>query len=150
LLPRPITAEQILQEAKADGERLRDQPVVHHREWAQRWQRHTRSWYALLVTIVAVALLINSRWLTAFYVLLAFWIGGQWRVTKARQQEALTKAWAAENEETINAMAQGGLVASPREVLEVMRDADPPPGVSRKAWREQHDEMIKEWDERHS
>ncbi len=146
---KPPTAEEIFEQAKIDGTRLKEQPVAYYRDLAKVWQRHIRSWWYLIVTIVAVALLINTRWLTAFYVLLGFWIGMQYRYCKGMRQAALAKAWETENEQTLNAMREGGLLDSPRDLLVVMRDADPPPGTSRKDWVAQHDDLIKRWDAEH-
>ncbi len=147
--PRPPTQAQLMVQMKNDVHEMRERPVAYYRSQAAWWKRRSRGWLVLLAFLTVVALLVNSRWFTAFYMGLAFWQGSRWQFVKEREERAAIQAWEAENEETVNAMREAGLLDSPRDLLVVMRDADPPPGFDRKEWLAQHDRLLAEWDRRH-
>ncbi len=149
LNPQPPPAEQIMEQMLADSKRAQEQPVAYHQEQARFWKRHARSFLAMLAFLVVVALLVDNRWTTVFYLPLAFWQGTRWHFAHTRYLREAQQAWVEENETTVNAMLAGGMLTNPRQVLEVMREADPPPGTSKKDWVEQHDRLIREWDEEH-
>ena len=149
LLLKPPTAEQIMAEMEADGRRLRDAPVAYYRDQAQIWRKHERRLYALVAMALFFAVLINARLLTVFYIVGATWVGTRIEDCRRRRLDAARDAWQAENEQTLQGLADAGLITSPRHMIEIMRDAEPPPGYDRREWQAKHDELLKQWDEQH-
>lgn len=147
--PRKVTAAQILEQAEADARRAREQPVAFHQEQARYWRYSTRTFLVLALTLVALIIVVDNRWLSATYALLTFWMGTRWHSAQQHFVDNARSAWTAENEQTLQALADGGLLAGRREAIEVMREAEPPPGISRREWVRHHTELLAEYDRRH-
>jgi hypothetical protein len=149
LLPSAPTVEEIKKEMLANASKLTETPVLYYREQERFWRRHMYKLQALLALVSGVTVALHVRVMTVFYLLLAFWLGTRWEFAHRRRVEAARDAWQAENEATLQGMADGGLLNSPRDMIEIMRDTDPPPGMSKERWVAQHDDLLRSWDERH-
>lgn len=123
--------------------------VPYHRDLADYWRR--ASYFCLpIVAMAPLMLLLNTRtpgplWLDVVVVCvwsgLSFTHGVMWNRYRLRMIEQQGKAWEIETQQTLQAMAESGLYASPMAVLEALRDGPLPPGAKRKEWVEAHNDM---------
>lgn len=121
--------------------------VPYHRDMARSWQRHGWVWLVQAAVMGLCAMTFVIWFLVPLYLAGIFWAGSRWDYTRSRRREHEELAWKVEGEQTVNGLAAAGLLTSPREMLEVLRDGPPPPGTKRKDWIAQHDEMIKALEE---
>lgn len=147
--PKPPTAEQLMEQAEADAREIRERPVPYYRRQERLWRKHTRRWVLMLPVWAILAALIDHPAFTGGALVVTFLLGSQWQDTRRRQETAAKDAWQAENQETITAMREGGLLQTPRDMIVMMRDAEPPPGMKRAEWVATHDALLRDWDEQH-
>lgn len=115
--------------------------VPYHRYFVGVWRRNMLM-LAVPGGIAIAAAAMSPYW----YIRLAFlpsvvFLGMQLRHCLDHIGNHRRSAWAVETNSTLEAMKESGLYDAV-DAVKAVRDGPPAPGVSRKAWARQHDDLL--------